>query len=111
MCRHFIILSLIIIAGLFSAVMVSCSETDSNAYLRSLRRIGMVAIDPVDSASLSDVEKFLAMDVVKAEDWLIMKGDSRATFHLLFYNINTREHFLALRKGRGPGEVIQIRPR
>ena len=57
MCRHFIILSLIIIAGLFSAVMVSCSETDSNAYLRSLRRIGMVAIDPVDSASLSDVEK------------------------------------------------------
>ena len=63
MCRHFIILSLIIIAGLFSAVMVSCSETDPNAYLRSLRRIGMVAIDPVDSASLSDVEKFLAMDV------------------------------------------------
>ena len=80
MCRHFIILSLIIIAGLFSAVMVSCSETDPNAYLRSLRRIGMVAIDPVDSASLSDVEKFLAMDVVKANDWLIMSGDSRSTF-------------------------------
>ncbi len=107
MCRHFIILSLIITAGLFSVVMVSCSETDSNAYLRSLRRIGMVAIDPVDSASLSDVEEFLAMDVVKADDWLIMRGDSRATFHLLFYNINTREHFFALRKGRGPGEVIQ----
>ena len=107
MCRHFIILSLIIIAGLFSAVMVSCSETDSNAYLRSLRRIGMVAIDPVDSASLSDVEKFLAMDVVKANDWLIMNSDGRSAFHLMFYNLKTSEHFLALRKGRGPGEIIQ----
>ena len=95
MCRHFIILSLIIIAGLFSAVMVSCSETDPNAYLRSLRRIGMVAIDPVDSASLSDVEKFLAMDVVKANN-------------LLFYNLKTKDRILALRKGRGPGEMSYV---
>ena len=88
MCRHFIILSLIIIAGLFSAVMVLCSETDPNAYLRSLRRIGMVAIDPVDSASLSDVEKFMALGIMKAGDWLIMNGDNRSVHHLLFHNLN-----------------------
>ena len=107
MCRHFIILSLIITAGLFSVVMVSCSETDSNAYLRSLRNVDKMIIKPLDSVSLSDIDEFLASNIVKADDWLIMRGDSRATFHILFYNINTREHFLALRKGRGPGEVIQ----
>ncbi|MCI5719131.1 MAG: TolB-like 6-bladed beta-propeller domain-containing protein [Bacteroidales bacterium] len=104
----FRILSLITAATVLSAAVISCVETEQNAYLRSLRRIGMVAIDPVDSASLSDVEKFLAMDVVKANDWLIMSGDSRSTFNLLFYNLKTKDRILALRKGRGPGEMSYV---
>ena len=103
----FRILSLFTAATVLSAAVISCVETEQNAYLRSLRHIGMTYINPVDSASLSDVEKFLALDIVKADDWLIMNSDGRSAFHLMFYNLKTSEHFLALRKGRGPGEIIQ----
>lgn len=107
MTRRFVISLEVIAAAVMSTAMISCFESEPNTYLRSLRNVDKMIIKPLDSVSLSDIDEFLASNVVKAEDWLIMKGDSRATFHLLFYNINTREHFLALRKGRGPGEVIQ----
>jgi hypothetical protein len=99
--------SIIYATILLAFMFVSCGESEPNAYLRSLRRVDKVTIDPVDSASLSDVEKFTALDIVKADDWLIMKGDYRFPFYLLFYNLKTQEHFFALRKGRGPGEVNQ----
>ena len=103
----FRILSLITAATVLSAAVISCVETEQNAYLRSLRHIGMTYINPVDSASLSDVEKFMALGIMKAGDWLIMNGDNRSVHHLLFHNLNSNEHFFALRKGRGPGEINQ----
>ncbi len=110
MTRRFVISLEVIAAAVMSAAMTSCFESEPNTYLRSLRNVDKMIIKPLDSVSLSDIDEFLASNIVKADDWLIMRGDSRATFHLLFYNINTREHFLALRKGRGPGEVIQQQP-
>ena len=81
----FRILSLITAATVLSAAVISCVETEQNAYLRSLRHIGMTYINPVDSASLSDVEKFMALGIMKAGDWLIMNGDNRSVHHLLFH--------------------------
>ena len=93
MRRHIDIFKLAIFAAIFSAAMVSCSDSETNAYLRSLRRVGMTVIEPVDSASLSDVEKFMALGIMKAGDWLIMNGDNRSVHHLLFHNLNSNEHF------------------
>ncbi len=98
MRRHIDIFKLAIFAAIFSAAMVSCSDSETNAYLRSLRRVGMTVIEPVDSASLSDVEKFMALGIMKAGDWLIMNGDNRSVHHLLFHNLNSNEHFCNLQK-------------
>lgn len=95
---------LICIAAIMAVMLLSCSS-EKDAYLRSLK-LDAEPLMVVDSINIDQYNLFQVSDVVKIDDdWLLMStitGD----YKLLFLNIFTSEHFFAIRKGRGPGEMI-----
>lgn len=93
-------------AAVMMAVAVSSCSGEKDCYLRSLD----LQIDTLYATSCFNVEEcsmFQASDLVTLDDEWVLLSSIQGNYKLLFLNISTKEHFFAIRKGRGPGEVIQ----
>lgn len=88
------------------AAVVSCtSPYADDPYLRSLK-IGEQVIFPVDSSDLDMYGYWQPRDVVNTYDGWFVISSSDNDYHLLFVNPGSGEHFYAIRRGRGPGEIV-----
>ena len=93
-------------AVILLAAVVSCtSPYADDPYLRSLK-IGEQAISPVDSSDLDMYGYWQPMDVVSTCDGWFVISSVDGDYHLLFVNPGSGEHFYAIRRGRGPGEIV-----
>ena len=93
-------------AVILLAAAVSCtSPYADDPYLRSLK-IGEQAISPVDSSDLDMYGYWQPMDVVNTCDGWFVISSVDGDYHLLFVNPGSGEHFYAIRRGRGPGEIV-----
>ena len=93
-------------AVILLAAAVSCtSKYADDPYLRSLK-IGEQVISPVDSSDLDMYGYWQPMDVVNTYDGWFVISSVAGDYHLLFVNPGGGEHFYAIRRGRGPGEIV-----
>ncbi len=93
-----------VIAAISAAMTVS-REAEQDQYLRTLK-MEPVHLEYVDSINIDRFDLFQARDIVSLDDGWIVLSAVKGEFKLLFLNTNTSEHFFAIRKGRGPGEMI-----
>ena len=92
------------IAAVCAAMAISCTS-GKDAYLRSLPCDSETLV-AVDSINIDQFDLFQACKVVKVnEDWLLL-STTKGNNHLLFLNTKTLEHFYAVRRGRGPEEIV-----
>ena len=88
------------------AAVVSCtSPYADDPYLRGLK-IGEQVISPVDSSDLDMYGYWQPRDVVNTCDGWFVISSVDGDYHLLFVNPGSGEHFYAIRRGRGPGEIV-----
>ena len=93
-------------AVILLAAVVSCtSPYADDPYLRSLK-IGEQVISPVDSSDLDMYGYWQPRDVVNIYDGWFVISSVDGDYHLLFVNPVSGEHFYAIRRGRGPGEIV-----
>lgn len=94
----------IIITATCAVVMLSCSS-EKDAYLRSLG-LEVEYLSAVDSVNIEQYDMFQVRNVVVIDDEWILMSTTKGGHKLLFLNMKTSDHFFAIRKGRGPGEMI-----
>ena len=95
-----------IAVALLLAAAVSCtSKYADDPYLRDLK-IEEQALAPVDSSDLDMYAYWQPRDVVAAGDGWFVISSSDNDYHLLFVNPESGDHFYAIRRGRGPGEIV-----
>ena len=88
------------------AAVVSCtSPYADDPYLRGLK-IGEQVISPVDSSDLDMYGYWQPRNVVNTYDGWFVISSVDGDYHLLFVNPESGEHFYAIRRGRGPGEIV-----
>ncbi len=93
-------------AAILLVAAVSCtSKYADDPYLRDLK-IEEQILSPVDSSDLDVYGYWQPMDVVAAGDGWFVISSSDNDYHLLFVNPGSGEHFYAIRRGRGPGEIV-----
>ena len=93
-------------AVILLVAVVSCtSPYADDPYLRSLK-IGEQVISPVDSSDLDMYGYWQPRDVVNTYDGWFVISSVDGDYHLLFVNPGGGEHFYAIRRGRGPGEIV-----
>ena len=97
----------IIAAAIFLlAAVVSCtSPYADDPYLRDLK-IGEQTLSPSDSSDLDMYAYWQPRDVVNTYDGWFVISSVDGDYHLLFVNPESGEHFYAIRRGRGPGEIV-----
>ena len=92
------------IAAICTAMAMSCTS-GTDVYLRSLP-CDLEELEAVDSINIDQFGLFQARKVVKInDDWLLL-STTKGNNHLLFLNTKTLEYFYAIKRGRGPGEVV-----
>ena len=93
-------------AVILLAAVVSCtSPYADDPYLRSLK-IGEQVISPVDSSDLDMYGYWQPRNVVDTHGGWFVISSVDGDYHLLFVNPESGEHFYAIRRGRGPGEIV-----
>ena len=93
-------------AVILLAAAVSCtSKYADDPYLRGLK-IREQTLSPVDSSDLDVYGYWQPMDVVNTYDGWFVISSVDGDYHLLFVNPVSGEHFYAIRRGRGPGEIV-----
>ena len=93
-------------AVILLAAVVSCtSPYADDPYLRGLK-IREQTLSPVDSSDLDVYGYWQPMDVVNTCDGWFVISSVDGDYHLLFVNPGGGEHFYAIRRGRGPGEIV-----
>ncbi len=94
------------LAGAIVLMLVPVSCTSSkDPYLRTLR-LSACHIEPVDSVSIDEYAIFDPYDAISVDDNWLLLSSGKGDYNLLFVNAVTSEHFHAIRRGRGPGEII-----
>ncbi len=90
-----------------TATITACSvNKERDLYLKSLD-VETEILSYADSFNIEQYDMFQVGNVVKADDdWLILSS-SKGDYNLLFLNLAVPEHFFVIRRGRGPGEMIQ----
>ena len=87
-----------------AAMAVSCTS-GKDKYLDSLP-CDMELLEATDSINIDRFDLFQARKVVKADDDWLLLSTTKGGNHLLFLNTRTSDHFLAIKHGRGPGEIV-----
>ena len=88
------------------AAAVSCtSKYADDPYLRGLK-IREQTLSPVDSSDLDVYGYWQPRKAVEAGYGWFVISSSDNDYHLLFVNPGSGEHFYAIRRGRGPGEIV-----
>lgn len=85
-------------------VAVACTS-ERDPYLRTLD-IGITELVATDSIDLDKFNLFQARDIVPVDDEWILLSSYKDDYNLMFLNTVTNDYFMALRRGRGPGEMI-----
>ena len=94
------------IAVIIAAIAACSSNKEHDRYLKSLG-VKTEILSYADSFNIEQYDMFQVSTAVKmGDDWLILSS-SKGDYNLLFVNLAGPEHFFALRRGRGPGEMIQ----
>ena len=97
---------ILVSAAMLLAAVVSCtSKYADDPYLRDLK-IGEQTLSPVDSSDLDMYAYWQPRDVVAAGGGWFVISSSNNDHHLLFVNPESGDHFYAIRRGRGPGEIV-----
>ncbi len=91
-------------AALLSALVISCVK-EKDHFLRTLS-LAPVPLEAVDSINIDRFNLFQARSVVALDSSWILLSSVKGDYKLMFLNLCTSEHFFAIRKGRGPGEMI-----
>ena len=84
---------------------VSCSRA-GDIYLRTLH-VGSEYLAVTDSMNIDQFDLFQAGGAVAADNGWVLLSAVQGDYNLLFLDPDTKEHFFAIRKGRGPGEMIR----
>ena len=93
-------------AVILLAAVVSCtSPYADDPYLRGLK-IREQTLSSVDSSDLDVYGYWQPRKAVEAGDGWFVISSSDNDYHLLFVNPVSGEHFYAIRRGRGPGEIV-----
>lgn len=96
----------IIAAAVLLAAAVSCtSKYADNPYLQGLK-IEEQTLSPTDSSNLDMFAYWQPMNVVEASNGWFVISAVEGDYHLLFVNPESGGHFYAIRRGRGPGEIV-----
>lgn len=99
-------ISAFVLTGAIVLMMTSVSCTSSgDPYLRSLR-LSVQHIDPVDSVSIDDYAIIDIRDAISVDDDWLLLSTSKGEHALMFLNPVTSDFFMAIRRGRGPGEIL-----
>jgi hypothetical protein len=95
-----------LVVAIIAIAAISCSGSpDRDAYLRSLK-LKPEVLTALDSVSLEAYNHFQPNGIVDAADGWFVLSSLQGEYHLLFLNPENDEHFFAIRKGRGPGEIV-----
>ena len=93
-------------AAILLAAAVSCtSRYADDPYLRDLK-IGEQTLSPSDSSDLDMYAYWQPRNVVDTHGGWFVISSVEGDYHLLFVNPESGEHFYAIRRGRGPGEIV-----
>ena len=93
-------------AAILLAAAVSCtSRYADDPYLRDLK-IEEQILSPVDSSDLDVYAYWQPRNVVDTHGGWFVVSSVDGDYHLLFVNPESGEHFYAIRRGRGPGEIV-----
>ena len=93
-------------AAMLLAAVVSCtSRYADDPYLRDLK-IGEQTLSPVDSSDLDMYAYWQPRNVVDTHGGWFVISSVEGDYHLLFVNPESGDHFYAIRRGRGPGEIV-----
>ncbi len=95
-----------IAAAMLLASVVSCtSKYADDPYLRDLK-VGEQILSPVDSSDLDMYAYWQPRNVVDTHGGWFVISSVDGDYHLLFVNPESGDHFYAIRRGRGPGEIV-----
>lgn len=94
-----------VVISMATILIVSCSF-ENDRYLKSLSpEVSMLyAVDTVD---IEQYDLFQAAKIVFCGDGRMLLSSIVGDYNLLFLDMNTGNWFPAIRRGRGPGEIIQ----
>ena len=97
---------ILVSAAMLLAAVVSCtSRYADDPYLRDLK-IGEQTLSPVDSSDLDMYAYWQPRNVVDTHGGWFVISSVEGDYHLLFVNPESGDHFYAIRRGRGPGEIV-----
>ena len=93
-------------AAILLAAAVSCtSKYADDPYLRDLKTEEQT-LSPADSSDLDIYSYWQPRNVVDTHGGWFVISSVDGDYHLLFVNPESGEHFYAIRRGRGPGEIV-----
>jgi len=85
--------------------LLSCSQNTSDRYFRSLK-LEPIQLAATDSVIIDDSLNVFPYELVGIDDDWIAVEILQSEDNLLFLDTKTGEHFFAIKKGRGPGEMV-----
>ena len=86
-------------------MMVCSCAVERDPYLRTLS-LDVEYLEASDSINIEQYDLFQIDEVVSVdEEWLLVSSN-KMDYRLLFVNTVTGDHFYTIRKGRGPGEML-----
>jgi len=90
---------------IISMATVSCNSSGKDKYLKTLR-MKTESIVPIDSIDIEQFEAYQPDNILKIDDNWLLLSSTKGDYNLLFLNTETSERFFAIRRGRGPGEIV-----
>ena len=93
------------VAVLLAAAVSCTSKYADDPYLRDLK-VGEQILSPVDSSDLDMYAYWQPRNVVDTHGGWFVISSVDGDYHLLFVNPESGDHFYAIRRGRGPGEIV-----
>ena len=98
--------ALVAVSATMLLAVVSCtSKYADDPYLRDFK-IEEQILSPVDSSDLDRYAYWQPRNVVDTHGGWFVVSSVDGDYHLLFVNPESGEHFYAIRRGRGPGEIV-----
>ncbi|MCM1502598.1 MAG: hypothetical protein NC115_08050 [Bacteroidales bacterium] len=94
------------IAIMMAMACLSCTSFD-DPYLKTLRHLNVEMLEPFDSVDVDNYAVFHLDNVVPVDDEWFLMSSNKGEYNLMFLNAITSECFSAIRRGRGPGEIVQ----
>ena len=92
-------------AAIIAFFELSCASGGSDPYLKTLH-LDREVLSVVDSVGLDDFYDFSADELLQIDDSWMLLSSQKGLYNLLFLNIESGNGIYAIRKGRGPGEMI-----